>query len=115
MFGDSLYPPIRNLVVAAGVPAPYVDYYAFLQTQPLLYNSIGDPHNASAAVVASPRRQNISGLATFYGDVAAGTLPAVSWVVPKNLDSGHPGYSVPARYELFVKDLIERVQANPAL
>ena len=50
-----------------------------------------------------------------YADVATGTLPAVSWVVPKNLDSGHPGYSVPARYELFVKDLIERVQANPAL
>jgi phospholipase C len=34
-------------------------------------------------------------------------------VVPKNLDSGHPGYSVPAKYELFVKDLVERVQADP--
>lgn len=39
----------------------------------------------------------------------------MSYVVLKNLDSGHPGYSVPARYELFVKDLIERVQANPSL
>jgi phospholipase C len=47
--------------------------------------------------------------------VAANSLPAVSFVVPKNLDSGHPGYSAPPRYELFVKDLIARVQANPQL
>lgn len=114
VFGDSLYPLICNLVVAAGVPAPYVDYVAFHQTQPLLSNNIGDPHNASAAVVDGPLRQNLVGLASFYADVAGGTLPAVSWVVPKNLDSGHPGYSVPAHYELFVKDLIERVPANPA-
>ena len=39
----------------------------------------------------------------------------MSYVVPKNLDSGHPGYSAPPRYEVFIKDLIARVQANPEL
>ncbi len=115
---DFLYPVIRGLVQAgapAGTPPAIIDAIAFQRTQPLLYNSIGDPHNASANVVGGPLRANLRGLATFYADVAAGSLPAVSWVVPKNLDSGHPGYSVPARYEAFVKDLIERVQANPDL
>jgi phospholipase C len=116
--GDSLFPLIRGLVqsqVPPGTPPAIVNAIAFSQTQPLLYNTIGDPHNASSAVVNGPLRANLKGLATFYGDVAAGTLPAVSWVVPKNLDSGHPGYSVPARYELFVRDLVARVQANPEL
>jgi phospholipase C len=39
----------------------------------------------------------------------------VSFVVPKNLDSGHPGYSAPAKYEAFLSGLIASVQANPAL
>jgi phospholipase C len=116
--GDSLYPQIRALVqsqLPAGTPAGVVDAITFSQTQPLLYNSIGDPHNGSANVVAGPLRNNLKGLATMYQDIASNTLPAVSFVVPKNLDSGHPGYSAPVRYESFVKDLLQRVQANPDL
>jgi phospholipase C len=52
---------------------------------------------------------------TFLNDVNNETLPAVSFVVPKNLISGHPGYSAPARYELFINQLITAVQAKPAL
>jgi acid phosphatase len=116
--GDALFPIVRGLVqsqVPPGTPAAVVDAIAFQQTQPLLYNSIGDPHNGSSAVVNSALRNNLEGLASFYQDVSQGTLPAVSYVVPKNLDSGHPGYSAPPRYEVFIKDLIARVQANPEL
>jgi acid phosphatase len=116
--GDALFPIVRGLVqsqVPPGTPAAVVDAIAFRQTQPLLYNSIGDPHNGSSAVVNSALRNNLEGLASFYQDVSQGTLPAVSYVVPKNLDSGHPGYSAPPRYEVFIKDLIARVQANPEL
>jgi acid phosphatase len=115
---DALYPVIRSLVstqVPPGTPAAAIDAVTFQQTQPLLYNSIGDPHNGSAKVVNGPLRNNLKGLASFYQDVAKGTLPAVSYVVPKNLDSGHPGYSAPPRYELFIKDLVTRVQSNPEL
>lgn len=118
VIGDSLYPQIRGLVqsqVPSGTPAAVIDAIAFSQTQPLLYNSIGDPHNGSANVVGSSLRNNLQGLATMYQDIASNTLPAVSFVVPKNLDSGHPGYSAPGRYELFVQDLLQRVQANPDL
>jgi hypothetical protein len=109
---------IRAIVqaqVPAGTPAQVIDALAFAQTQPLLYNNIGDPHNASANVVNGPLKSNLKGLDTLYQDVAGGSLPAVSFVVPKNLDSGHPGYSAPSRYELFLKNLVQRVQANPAL
>ena len=115
---DPLYALIRSLVqsqVPNGTPAAVIDSIAFARTQPLLYNSIGDPHNASANVVGGPLRANLQGLASIYKDIAENTLPAVSFVVPKNLDSGHPGFSTPGQYELFVQDLLQRVQANPAL
>ena len=80
------------------------------------YNTIGDPLVASSNVNASASlKAGLAGLTTLYADIAGGTLPAVSFVVPKNLDSGHPGYSVPAKYELFLQDLIARVKANPTL
>ncbi|AMO98111.1 phosphoesterase family protein [Collimonas arenae] len=79
------------------------------------YNAIGDPLVASSNVMTTALKSNLAGLTTFYSDIAKGTLPAVSFVVPKNLDSGHPGYSAPARYEAFLQDLIAKVKANPTL
>ena len=80
------------------------------------YNTIGDPLVASSNVMGNATlKAGLAGLTSLYRDIAAGTLPAVSFVVPKNLDSGHPGYSVPAKYELFLQDLIAKVKANPTL
>jgi phospholipase C len=80
------------------------------------YNVIGDPLVASSNVMNTPAlKANLTDLTTFNNDVKNGTLPAVSFVVPKNLDSGHPGYSAPATYEAFLKTLIGNVQANPTL
>lgn len=79
------------------------------------YNTIGDPLVASANIMTSHLQSNLVGLTTLYNDIAKGTLPPVSFVVPKNLDSGHPGYSAPARYEAFLQDLIAKVKANPTL
>src|SRR5205814_4244364 len=58
---------------------------------------------------------NLQGLTSFYNDLKAGTLPAVSFVVPKNLDSGHPGYSTAVAYESFVNDLVQKVKARPGV
>jgi phospholipase C len=96
--------------------ALYATPAAIKAARPYLYNAIGDPLNASANVVGNPAlKANLQGLSRFYADVSQGTLPAVSYVVPKNLDSGHPGYSAPVRYEAFLQDLVTKVQANPAL
>jgi acid phosphatase len=80
------------------------------------YNFTGDPLLASQVVMSHPEmRSRLQGLSALRRDLARGTLPAVSFVVPKNLDSGHPGYSVVASYESFVRDTIRAVQAHPAL
>lgn len=119
VLNDPLYGPVHQLVdsqVPQGIPNrdQIVNGLAFSKTQGFVYNSIGDPLNASANVVGNPSLfGNLKGLNTFYGDVGNGTLPAVSFVVPKNLSSGHPGYSVPALYEQFVADLVSKVTANP--
>jgi len=80
------------------------------------YNFTGDPLVASRAVMTRPDlRARLQGLAAFRRDIASGRLPAVSFVVPKNLDSGHPGYSVIASYEAFLRDTIGAVRANQRL
>lgn len=126
--GDALYPLVKAQVAAYiknlyGLPQstpdaalePGLTYQAVVTTRGYLYNNIGDPHNGSANVVNNPAlKANLRGLSSFAADLAANTLPAVSWVVPKNLDSGHPGYSAPPRYEAFIADLVRQVQASAA-
>jgi phospholipase C len=118
---DELYPLVHKLVdsqVPAAAPnrSQLVDAQTYATTESIVYNSIGDPHNASANVVKTPAlREHLKGMETFVNDISKETLPAVSFVVPKNLISGHPGYSAPVRYELFIKDLIAQVKAKPAL
>jgi phospholipase C len=116
-----VYPQVFAAVKAAlpGFPDSVIASVAKQRTiatlKPSLYNTIGDPLNASANVSGTALHDNLQGLSTFYGDVANGNLPEVSFVIPKNLDSGHPGYSVPAKYEAFLADLVSKVQANPEL
>ncbi|MBV8467298.1 MAG: hypothetical protein JO218_15260 [Burkholderiales bacterium] len=103
-----------------GVPVPVA--------QGAQYNNLGDPLMASGKIVGKStfltdgsggvvvdKYGQLRGLTDFYADVKGGTLPAVSFVVPKNLDSGHPGYSIVAKYELFLNQLISQVTANPKL
>lgn len=95
-----------------GLPATPSNY-AF--GQGLQYHATGDALVASKNVMTSELKAGLAGLTTFYNDIKNNTLPAVSFVVPKNLDSGHPGYSVQAKYEHFTRDLIAQVKANPSL
>ena len=82
----------------------------------LQYNDVGDPLVASQAIMTTPQlRAGLVGLKAFETDVDADHLPGVSFLVPKNLDSGHPGYSVLASYEAFVRAVITRVQSHPQL
>jgi len=82
----------------------------------LQYNDIGDPLVASTAVMTQPAfRARLAGLSTFHRDLAQGTLPAVSFLVPKNLDSGHPGNSVLASFEGFVHTVVSAIRAHPKL
>jgi len=48
-----------------------------------------------------------------FTDLANGTLPAVSYVKPDGYLDAHPGGGKMTLFEAFVKNLIERAQANP--
>jgi acid phosphatase len=79
------------------------------------YCDICDPLTHSTAVMTGALRRNLVGLAALERDIDRGTLPAVSFVVPPNRDSGHPAYSTVPLYEGFLRGLIGQVQAHPAL
>jgi phospholipase C len=80
------------------------------------YNPDGDPLMASEGVMTRPElKSRIQGLSSFYRDLEHGTLPPVSFVVPKARESGHPGFSEVASYENLVHDIVQRVQRRQRL
>ena len=115
--GDPLFAAAAKLAAAAAADRPAPEREALTQAtaRELIYNAIGDPLTAFPRVVHGPDHSRLRGLAAFYGELAAGALPAVSFVVPKNIDSGHPGYSAPVRYEHFIRDLLRRFAERPEL
>ncbi len=61
------------------------------------------------------RAKHLMDTTSLYTDLAAGTLPAVSYVKPSGLVDGHPASSKLILFEGFVKKIVEGVQANPTL
>jgi len=55
---------------------------------------------------------NIQDVSAFAADAAAGTLPAVSWVIPNNANSEHPPASIKAG-QAYVTSLINAVMTGP--
>ncbi|RZJ97663.1 MAG: phospholipase C, phosphocholine-specific [Brevundimonas sp.] len=73
----------------------------------------------AGAADADPRLA-ASGLSTRHldglrGDVLAGTLPKVSWIVAPAADSEHPGPSSPAQGADYTARVIEALTADPAV
>jgi len=88
-----------------GVPIPFHSYCG-----------ICDPLSGFEQIMTNPSElAKLQDYTAFLADVKAGTLPAVSFVRPFEALAGHPADSNPALYELFLADLIAKVQANPEL
>jgi len=64
---------------------------------------------------AAIRNAHLKDTTDFYQDIAAGTLPAVSFVKPSGWVDGHPASSKWNLYEGFVQKIVDAVQANPGL
>ena len=63
-------------------------------------------------VQADHQEKNIQPLDNFYTQALSGTLPAVSWVTPSQLDSEHPPASV-HQGQAYVTSLINAVMKSP--
>jgi phospholipase C len=64
---------------------------------------------------AKVRTTHILDTTDLYADIAAGTLPAVSFVKPSGWVDGHPASSKWDLYEGFVKKIVDAVQGNKEL
>lgn len=76
------------------------------------YNNIGDPLVGSQNIMTSSLKNNLQDLTAFMTAVQSGNLPAVSFVVPPNTFSGHPGFSSPAAYEAWLSQVVQAVTAS---
>ena len=56
---------------------------------------------------------DISTQSSFFSAVSSNTLPQVSWVIPDNEQSGHPGNSVNAGSEQFAVSVINAIESSP--
>jgi len=66
--------------------------------------------------MTSALRDNLQGVDAFFRDlVDEGALPAVSFVIPPNAESGHAAYSTVYALERFVREVVTRAQTNPAV
>jgi acid phosphatase len=84
---------------------------------PLLFHSycgICDPLTAYSSIMQHPSEEaKLEGYSAFLTDVQGGTLPAVSFVRPFEELAGHPADSTSDLYEMFIQDLVSKVQAGP--
>jgi phospholipase C len=88
------------------------------QTNPFdTYCNICNPFNYATDIMtnAKLRNEHIQDSKILYDDIAASTLPAVSIVKPGWPSDGHPASSKLDVFEAFSKNIINALQANPAL
>ncbi|TRZ56721.1 MAG: phosphoesterase [Rhodocyclaceae bacterium] len=78
------------------------------------YCSVCDAPTFFTRIMESGLKENLQGLADLDADFDS-RMPAVSFVVPPNSKSGHPGNSTVSAFEGFVSDLVHKVQARPEL
>jgi phospholipase C len=81
------------------------------------YCNICNPFQYDTSIMANAavRTAHLQDTANLYSDIAAGTLPAVSFVKPSGLVDGHPASSKLDLFEGFSKKIVDAVKANPRL
>lgn len=115
--------PIRsvaNTLDAAHVSWTYYgeDWNKFVANDPTsTYCNICNPFLYQSYVMqsATKRAVNLKDTLDLYSDIAAGKLPAVSYVKPGGLNDGHPASSKFDIFEAFTNKIVTALQAQPAL
>jgi phospholipase C len=104
-----LNPAAPNLTAAAAVdPADAVG---------LTYCQICNPFLYATSIMANPavRNAHLQDVNDLYTAISGSTLPSVSYVKPDTFLDGHPASSKVSLFEGFTRDILDRLDANPAL
>ncbi|MFE0642163.1 phosphocholine-specific phospholipase C [Streptomyces sp. NPDC058877] len=104
-FMESFYAAVRNTADAAGRT----------RLLGLLEEGVAELTDAERSLFERGLRRVESGTlaAAFRADVAAGTLPEVSYLVPSAVDSEHPGASSPVASASLVYQVLDALGAHP--
>ena len=94
----------RFATAVDGIPLPFHSYCG-----------ICDPLTGYKSTMTGADAAKLTNYGAFLDDVAAGALPSVSFVRPFEALAAHPADSTTDQYEFFLQDLVQKVQANPAL
>jgi phospholipase C len=89
----------------------YLDHGAQSASNPQGVPSIWNTQPGFSDVVQDHQEGNIRPLANFVAQAKAGTLPAVSWIVPNPADSEHPAALV-SRGQAYVTKIINAVMSS---
>jgi phospholipase C len=114
---------IANALEAAGVSWTYYgeQWNNFVANPNVglgqVYCNICNPFLYQTFVMANPamRAAHLKDTLDLYSDLDKGVLPAVSWVKPGGFNDGHPSSSKYDIFEAFVKKILDKLQAQPAL
>ncbi|MGH9884549.1 MAG: alkaline phosphatase family protein, partial [bacterium] len=81
------------------------------------YCQICNPFEYQTQVMANAavRTRSIKDTTDMFTDIANGTLPAVSFAHPDGAMDGHPSSSKLGLFEAYVKNILTKLDANPAL
>ncbi len=110
-------PNIGDALTAAGIPWKW---YSGGRNDGIAvdkeYCAMCDTLSFFSSTMKGPDREKLQDLQQFYVDVKdARHFPAFSVIAPYDSISGHPGYAMQTGFDELVRDIVERVQANPAL
>jgi phospholipase C len=112
-YGTFTWTTMPEQLSAAGVSwKVYNDPTALLELSPFPYfETFWDP-STPAEVEMSTQALGYNYPANFVADVAAGTLPAVSWIIPNLAECEHP--AAPPEYgEYLVQEILDILVSNP--
>jgi acid phosphatase len=81
------------------------------------YCQICNPFQYTPSIMTNPalRTAHLKDVLDLFHDFANGTLPSVSLVKPDEMLDGHPASSKVGLFEAFLKDVLDRLNANPKL
>jgi|HubBroStandDraft_2_1064218.scaffolds.fasta_scaffold45868_1 phospholipase C len=80
------------------------------------YCNICNPFQYNQAIMTTPSlRANLKDLSDLYSDISNGFLPAFAITKPSGLLDGHPASSKLDLFEGYTKNIIDAIQAQPAL
>jgi phospholipase C len=115
----TVVPPTNQKSIADSLNAKGISwrFYGGGFNTNLGYCQICNPFEYQAQVMGDPTSvaEHMKDTTDMYTDIANGTLPSVSYAHPDGVMDGHPSSSKLDLYESYVKNILVKLQANPAL